>query len=31
VTRQGEVLGRYGGGTDTKERLLRLEGALPVR
>ena len=31
VTRSGGVLGRYGGGTDTKERLLRLEGALPAR
>jgi methylated-DNA-[protein]-cysteine S-methyltransferase len=31
VTRAGGVLGHYGGGSDAKERLLRLEGALPVR
>ncbi len=31
VTRSGGVLGRYGGGTDVKERLLQLEGAWPAR
>jgi methylated-DNA-[protein]-cysteine S-methyltransferase len=31
VTRAGGVLGHYGGGTATKARLLRLEGALPAR
>ncbi|HEY6533570.1 MAG TPA: methylated-DNA--[protein]-cysteine S-methyltransferase [Acidimicrobiales bacterium] len=30
VTRSGGVIGSYGGGVDTKETLLRLEGALPV-